>query len=61
MRKKNGMYVCPIPEGNETMIEHKDTEKLVPVLQNLIEVSDEELKNQLEGNNKTEIDDSEQR
>lgn len=55
------MYVCPIPEGNETMIEHKDTEKLVPVLQNLIEVSDEELKNQLEGNNKTEIDDNEQR
>ena len=41
--------------------EHKDTEKIVPVLQNLIEVSDEELKNQLEGNNKTEIDDREQR
>lgn len=59
--EKNGMYACPIPEGNETMIEHKDTEKLVPVLQNLIEVSDEELKNQLEGNNKTEIDDNEQR
>ena len=47
--------------GNETMREHKDTEKIVPVLQNLIEVSDEELKNQLEGNNKTEIDDREQR
>ena len=43
------------------MREHKDTEKIVPVLQNLIEVSDEELKNQLEGNNKTEIDDREQR
>ena len=43
------------------LIHHKDTEKIVPVLQNLIEVSDEELKNQLEGNNKTEIDNNEQR
>ena len=59
--EKSGMYVCPLPEGNETMREHKDTEKIVPVLQNLIEVSDEELKNQLEGNNKTEIDNNEQR
>lgn len=59
--EKSGMYVCPLPEGNETMREHKDTEKIVPVLQNLIEVSDEELKNQLEGNNKTVIDDNEQR
>ena len=59
--EKSGMYICPLPEGNETMREHKDTEKIVPVLQNLIEVSDEELKNQLEGNNKTEIDDREQR
>ena len=55
------MYICPLPEGNETMREHKDTEKIVPVLQNLIEVSDEELKNKLEGNNKTVIDDNEQR
>lgn len=59
--EKSGMYICPLPEGNETMREYKDTEKIVPVLQNLIEVSDEELKNQLEGNNKTEIDDREQR
>ena len=40
--EKSGMYICPLPEGNETMREHKDTEKIVPVLQNLIEVSDEE-------------------
>lgn len=59
--EKSGMYICPLPEGNETMREHKDTEKIVPVLQNLIEVSDEELKNKLEGNNKTVIDDNEQR
>ena len=59
--EKSGMYICPLPEGNETMREHKDTEKIVPVLQNLIEVSDEELKNKLEGNNNTVIDDNEQR
>ena len=55
------MYTCPLPDEKEQMIEHKDTEKIVPVLQNLIEVSDEELKKQLEGNNKTEINHNEQR
>lgn len=56
--EKAGMFVCPVPEGNETMREHKDTKEIVPVLQNLIEISDEQLKNCLEGkedNDKSEI------
>ena len=58
------MYVCPVPEENEIIEEHKDTKKTVPVLQKLIDISDKELEQALDrskNDNKSGRDDNEQR
>lgn len=62
--EKSGMYVCPVPEENEIIEEHKDTKKTVPVLQKLIDISDKELEQALDrskNDNKSGRDDNEQR
>ena len=62
--EKSGMYVCPVPEENEIIEEHKDTKKTVPVLQKLIDISDKELEQALDrskNDNKRGRDDNEQR